>query len=211
MEDSVLKVDLRDRGLKKNLWNTCFAVKTRVEIANAATVIAGIREKLGPKGKSVTAGVSTRITKEFSLSQSAELVLNFLCTYWEVDSQNLVDIVNQVDQESKRVRIEPHEFAIFCLQVAAIILFNTSNPEYTHGWVPAEALKMEARACLDRYFVPSLSRAAYDKMILEEMRDFLQKIFERQEVPTSLMEALSIRDSRRGGASFSTKLKEWFI
>lgn len=132
-------------------------------------------------------------------------MLMFLCTYWDVDSQNMID------QKTKRFTIHPRGFVLFCLQVAAIILYNASNPENINSWVPAELLEMETQACLDKYFAQPLSPSAYDEMTLSEIRVFLHSIFERQEVPSPLVKGLSLQDSKsmeRGDHSSGSWLRK---
>lgn len=210
VEELIVKVALTDGDWKENLLRVCWTAKTRAEIGNAAKIITWMREKLGPEGKSDPQGVAVRISKSFSLSQSGELILNYLCTYWDhVDSQHLFfalrDTLKWVETnkgvETNKVIIQPvRGFVLFCLQVAAIILYSASNPEY--GRVPAKLVKVKAQDCLHTYFQESSNPAAYDSMTLSDLQKFLESVFEGQDsVANSLMQRLSAEPEDRSSCS----------
>jgi hypothetical protein len=204
VEELIVKVTLTDGEVaKERLLRACWTAKTRAEIGNAAKIIIWINEELGPEGRSYRHGVAVSYSKSFSLSQSGELILNYLCTYWDHgDSQDLFDVLRDTLKwgETSKVSIKPLGFVLFCLQVAAIILYSASNPGY--GRVPAELVKVKAQDCLDTYFQESSSHAAYDSMKLPDLQEFLESVFEGQDsVANSLMRRLSAVPEDRSSCS----------
>ena len=205
VEELIVKVTLTDGEVaKERLLRDCWTAKTRAEIGNAAKIITWINEELGPEGRSYRHGVAVSYSKSFSLSQSGELILNYLCTYWDhVGSQHLFFALRDTLEwgETNKVIIRPvHGFVLFCLQVAAIILYSASNPEY--GRVPAELVKVKAQDCLNTYFKESSSPAAYDSMTLSDLQEFLESVFEGQDsVANSLMRRLSAVPEDRSSCS----------
>jgi hypothetical protein len=189
LEELIVRVDTTDQA---TLWRACSAVKTQAEIENAATVIAWIREKLGPSGLDIRLGVGgAKIPKPESLSRSGKLVLSFLCTYWDFPEDAVHGVLQRMatfepQPGKKTIHIKPRQFVTFCLQVAAIILYSSSNPACLYSWIPVESLEKEVEACYKIHFPESVGPSDYDHMTSTDIQAFLQSVFERKNrVPTS--------------------------
>ena len=199
LDEMIVKFDLSDENLKENLWRICWEVKTRAEIGNVARIIADIRKEIGSTGIAVPQGVGGAvIPREVSLMLSWKFVLNFLCKYWGVpDSNSIADVlletttfVQLAPDNKYRYSIRAGEFVKFCLQVAAIILFNARdkdrNPRYVFNWPDRssesfQSLKTETEECYECHFSrEGTGLSYYDKMKFEDIRVFLQNIFERK-------------------------------
>ncbi|KAG0601555.1 hypothetical protein M758_11G121100 [Ceratodon purpureus] len=199
LDEMIVKFDLSDENLKENLWRICWEVKTRVEIGIVARIIADIRKEIGLTGIPVPQGVGGAvIRREVSLMLSGRFVLNFLCKYWGVpDSNSIADVlletttfVQLAPGNRYRYSIRAGEFVKFCLQVAAIILFNARdedrNLRYVFNWPDRSSesfqfLKTETEECYECHFPrEGTGLSYYDKMKFEDIRVFLQNIFERK-------------------------------
>ena len=180
LEQHIVRVDQRDRDWKKRLWKTCSIVKTRAEIENAAMIITLIKKRLGSRGVPIPAGVSVRIPRGESLSMSGIYVLSFLCTYWDIPENHKESIhgilqrMKTIENKPSNISIRPGEFVMFCVQVAAMILYSASNPEYVYSWAPAEILKLEAEMIFRH--CEGYDPLVYDQMKFGHIQTFLERI-----------------------------------
>jgi len=188
MEDLIIKVDLMDVEAKNRLCRTCWKIKTKAEITNAATIIGDIREQLGSSGIVIPVGIAARRRKEFSIDRSKEFILNFLCSYWDVP-RSFVEVLPSMTNPQEATKFVP-----FCLKDAATILYR--EREHIDGLVPCEAsaefLLQEAQACAEAYFT-NLDFDACDKMKSRDIQGFLEAVFEDRDVPQPLVSGLDRR------------------
>lgn len=198
--DRLIQVDLADAHVKFKLWRTCWEVKTRAEIENAAMIISAMREKLGPTGIRIPVGVAAKTTKAFSVKQSKKFAIDFLSTYWNVP-KTFVDVLKKriEVQQNRNIRtqqaaapnqigtIQPGEFVFFCLQNAASIL--CSEREHYHDLVRASSEFMESREAQARSFESYFENLDPSNCNIKKVRDiqtFLQAVFEGRALPFGL-------------------------